>query len=146
MNGHPFKTLVCNVRGLNTPAHRSAIYQVVQAVSPSIVCFQETKMEVVIVDVVRHCLGNKFEKFSYLPAVGTRGGILLAWDASVVHLSNPHYTENTLTTLVKPSEGVPWWITGVYGPQVDHEKILFMQELVDIRKLHIGPWGISTSL
>lgn len=82
------------------------------------------------------CLGNKFENFFYLPAVGTCGGILLAWDASVVALSNPHYTENTLTTLVKPFEGVQWWITGVYGLQLDHEKILFMQELVDSRASH----------
>jgi exonuclease III len=126
MNAHPFKTLVWNVRGLNNPARRNAISQVVQAACPSIVCFQETKMEVVTVEIVRHCLGNKFEKFFYLPAIGTRGGILLAWDASVVALSNPHRTENTLSALVQHVEGVQWWITGVYGPQLDHEKILFM--------------------
>lgn len=100
MNAHSFKTLVWNVHGLNFPARRSAIFQVVQAACPSVVCLQETKMEVVMVDVVRHCLGNKFEKFFYLPATGTRGGILLAWDATVVSLSSPHYTENTLMVLV----------------------------------------------
>lgn len=52
-------------------------------------------MEVVTVDVVRHCLGNKFGQFYYPPAHGTRGGILLAWDASVVALTSPHYMENT---------------------------------------------------
>lgn len=97
-------------------------------------------MEVVTIDVVKHCLGNKFEMFYYLPATGTRGGILLAWDASVVALSRPHYTENTLTALVTSSAGVHWWLTGVYGPQLDHEKLEFMQELVDIRDLHTGPW------
>ena len=35
-----------------------------------------------------------------LPAIGTWDGILLAWDASIVAVSNPHYTNNMLTTLV----------------------------------------------
>lgn len=116
--------------------------QVVQAASPSIVCLQETKMETITVDVVRHCLGNKFENFFYLPAVGTRGGILVAWDTSVVNLSNPHHTTYTLTALVKPSEGPQWWLTGVYGPQLDQEKLDFLQEQVDIRDLHAGPWMV----
>lgn len=73
----------------------------VGAANPSIICFQETKMEVVTPEVVAHCLGNKFETFYYLPAVGTRGGVLLAWDALVVAISHPHYTNNALTALVK---------------------------------------------
>lgn len=83
----PLKMLVWNVRGLNNPARRSAIAQVVMAASPCLVCLQETKLETVMAEIVKHCLGNKFEHFFYLPAIGTRGGILLAWDASAVALS-----------------------------------------------------------
>ena len=101
----PLKLLVWNVQGLNSPARRHSIYQVVISASPSIICFQETKMENINVELVRQCLGNKFESFYYLPAVGTRGGILLAWDATVVQLSNPDTTTNTLTAVVKPVEG-----------------------------------------
>lgn len=39
MASHPIKVLVWNVRGLNDPAHQSAIYQVVSAANPSLVCF-----------------------------------------------------------------------------------------------------------
>lgn len=99
-------------------------------------------MEVLSPAVVAHCTANKFESFFYLLAVGTRGGILLAWDATVVSLSNPHYTNNTLTALVKPVEGREWWITGVYGPQSDQDKIDFLQEMVEIRDLHAGPWVV----
>lgn len=126
MNASPFRTMVWNVRGLNNPAQRSAIYQVVSAASPSIIFFQETKMEVVMPEVVAHYLGNKFETFFYLPAMGTRGGILLVWDALVVTISHPHYTNNALTALVKHNSGSEWWLTGVYGAQLDHEKIEFM--------------------
>lgn len=57
-------------------------------------------------------------------------------------LSNPHITMNTVTALVQ-SDGVPqWWITGVYGPRSDTDKLEFMQELGKIRDLHAGPWVV----
>nr|XP_020147503.1 uncharacterized protein LOC109732728 [Aegilops tauschii subsp. strangulata] len=71
------------------------------------------------------------------------GGVLLAWDPVVVQLSNPHYTNNTVTALVKPVGAAgQWWITGVYGPQSDADKVEFLQELLDIRELHAGPWAL----
>ena len=142
MDAQPNKVLVWNVQGLNTPVRRTAICQVVVAAKPSVVCFQESKLEVVTLDVIRHCMGNRFEDFFYLPADGTRGGIILAWDATQVALSNPHYTDNTLTVLVKPHDGSHWWLTGVYGPHLDAEKVAFMEELCEIRDLHAGPWSI----
>lgn len=137
------KLLVWNVRGLNSPTRRSSIYQVVVAASPNIICFQETKLEIVTLEIVRHCLGNKFENYFFLLAEGTRGGILLAWDEPVVRLSDAHTTDYTLTTLVKPVEGQEWWITGVYGPQLDSDKVKLLEEMLDIRDLHAGPWVIA---
>lgn len=116
--------LVWNVRGLNTPARRNTVFQVVQTAQPSLVCLQESKLEVVTIQLVRQCLGNKLENFVYLPAEGTRGGIILAWDATVVGLHNTHITKHTITALVKPVTGEQWWLTGVYGPQLDVEKIV----------------------
>ena len=52
-----------------SPARRNAIYQAVDAANVSIVCLQETKMEVISNDIVRHYLGNKFEGFFYVPGV-----------------------------------------------------------------------------
>ena len=143
MESWPYKVLVLNVRGLNSPSRCSAIYQVVDMVRPAILCLQETKVEHLTVDVVRHYLGINLENFFYLPAAGTREGIFIAWDETVVRLSNPHYTTNTVTALVSQLNGSPWWIMGVYGPQSDVEKAEFMEELVDIRELHAGPWIIA---
>ena len=109
--------IICwNVRGLNNPAKRKAVKEFLDTTKINLVCLQETKMEVVTLDIVRHCLGYKFGNFFYLPASGTRGGILLAWDELIVRVSNPHYTDYTLTALVVPVEGPQWWLTGVYGP------------------------------
>lgn len=113
MNAQPLKVIVWNVRGLNAPARRSAVYQVLTLANPTIVCLQETKLQDVSVTVVQQCLGNKFGKFFYLPDAGTHGGILVAWDESITQLSNPHYTNNTLTTIVKTPGEQEWWLTCV---------------------------------
>lgn len=42
--------------------------------------------------------------------------------------------------LVKPVGAPEWFITGVYGPQLDAEKLEFLEEMVEIRDLHAGPW------
>ena len=99
-------------------------------------------MEVITADVVNQCLGNKFDGFYYVPVVGTRGGILLAWDSTVVSISNRHITANTITGLVTQDETPMWWLTGVYGPQGDADKIEFIQELRDVRDLHAGSWTV----
>lgn len=89
-------------------------------------------MEVISPEVVKQCLGNKFENFYYVPSVGTRGGVLLAWDTLVVTLSRLHVTQNTITALVQQVEGPIWWITWVYGPQGNTEKVVFIAELGDV--------------
>ena len=68
----------------------------------------------------------------------------MAWDATVTRLSNPHYTDHTLIALVMcPEDERPWWLTCVYGPQDEVEKVVFLQDLVDIRDLHVGPWLVA---
>lgn len=144
MSVHPLKVLVWNVHGLNAQARRNALFQVVVAANSAIVCLEETKLQVVSVNDVSQCLGNRHDNFLYLPATGTRGGILIAWDDSITHVSNPHYTNHTLTVLVKcPDEEQAWCLTCVYGPQDEVDKIEFMQDLVDIRDLHAGPWLVA---
>lgn len=34
----------------------------------------------------------------------------------------------------------PWWITVVYGPQLDYEKVEFLDELLQFREANAGPW------
>lgn len=75
-------------------------------------------------------------------AFGTRGGIVLAWDATMVTPSNPYLTEHTLMAPVQSIGGLPWWITEIYGLQLEGEKIEFLGELFDIRDLHARTWAV----
>jgi hypothetical protein len=42
--------------------------------------------------------------------------------------------------LFSEQDGRNWCFIGVYGPQGDDEKVLFLQELRNIRAMCNGPW------
>jgi hypothetical protein len=44
------------------------------------------------------------------------------------------------SVLFSEQQGRNWWFTGVYGPQEDDEKVMFLQELRNIRALCNGAW------
>ena len=115
-----------NPRGLNDPAKRNAVREFVDSVHVNLVCFQETKLAVIDHFLVIQCLGPSFDGFAYLPAVETRGGILLAWDSSVLEVSNVVLDTFSLTGLVKTRDNKEWWLTIVYGPQENETKIQFL--------------------
>ncbi|KAK1663692.1 hypothetical protein QYE76_051851 [Lolium multiflorum] len=62
--------------------------------------------------------GSEFDEYVYLPTQGTRGDILLAWKSRDVWITNPMFTDNTLSPRVATpsSTATPWWLTIVYGP------------------------------
>ncbi|XBI22307.1 hypothetical protein VPH35_063338 [Triticum aestivum] len=102
---HEPKILIWNVRGLNARARRTAIRSLVVTANASIVCLQETKMALVCSSTVLEALGSEFDDYVYLPADGTRGGILLAWKSREVAISDPEFTSNTLTAKVSTPSG-----------------------------------------
>jgi exonuclease III len=135
--------LVWNVRGLNSPARCDVVYQLVLLSGASVVCFQETKLQLVTREVVDRYCCRDFDGFFFLPAAGTCGGILLAWKSSAVSFTNPHISTNAVTARAEVSGSAGWWFTGVYGPQADGDKCQFLQELKDIRDLHPGAWVVA---
>ncbi|OEL24169.1 hypothetical protein BAE44_0014812, partial [Dichanthelium oligosanthes] len=60
--------LFWNVRGLNGRAHRNALRELVVAVKPSIVCLQETKLDVISPFDILQCIGTGFD-YTFLPAM-----------------------------------------------------------------------------
>jgi hypothetical protein len=101
-------------------------------------CLQETKLVVIDDSFVAGMLGLNFAYF-YLPAVGTHGGIILAWHTDRWCCSNVHLSAHAVTIKVKHCfEEDTWWLTTVYGSQGDQEKVAFLEEL---RQLHTGRLG-----
>jgi exonuclease III len=93
------RIIIWNVRGLNSRARRIGIRSLVHSADASIVCFQETKMELLHSRIVLETLGPDFDDYVYLPADGTRGGILLAWKSRDLTITEAEFIAKTITTV-----------------------------------------------
>ena len=128
------KLLNWNVRGLNDAARRDAVSELVRDTGATIVCLQETKLQQIDANIVMQTVGQCFaNSFAALPAVQTRGGILLAVNEGYFGLSDVRYSQHAITaTITMRDTSTQWQITVVYGPQNDDEKVMFLQELKSI--------------
>jgi len=71
---HVCNILNWNVRGLNNPARRKVVRDLVSETKATVVALQETKLEVVDTTIISEVLGQRFEdNFVVLLAAGTRG-------------------------------------------------------------------------
>ena len=84
--------------------------------------------------------GSSYDGFAYLPVCETKGGVVIAWNSSMLQISNFVNDTNFITGYVSPSEGAPWWLLVVYRPQEDQEKMQFLEELSAHRQLCPGLW------
>jgi exonuclease III len=91
--------LVWNVRGLNSRARWDAVRDGVRDEHVSILCLQETIMDVIPSRTILEMLGLDFD-YSFLSAVGRSGGVLLAWRTTVWSVSDVHLADFSLTALV----------------------------------------------
>lgn len=131
-----------NVRGLNSPIRRDAVRDMVTSTNATIVCLQETKLAHLDDVVVASMLGHQFiANYSYLPANGVRGGILIAASERHFRLMSTACTENTITVQLQMLEDASEWsITGVYGPQGNQQKRRFIEELKIVKRLVTQKW------
>ena len=109
------------------------------------VCIVETKLSSVSQMLVSSLLGMNFVDYAFVPAAGTCGGILVAGQQPDIRLDDVHVGCFSIT--VKVHTGIdtvcpPWWLTAVYGPQDDGEKLLFLEELAAVRDACVGPWAV----
>jgi exonuclease III len=131
---------IWNVRGLNSWSHHDVVHELVRAEHPSIVCLQETKLSVIsdfdVIQII--CVG--FDYY-FLPAVGTHGGILMAWWPSSWSVSLFSYRTYSVPIKIKhTSQEEHWWLTTVYGPSVEDQKDALFAELSELRVIWMGSW------
>lgn len=135
--------LIWNVRGLNNKARRDSVRELINTTRPQIVCFQETKIQDMTHNILLSTLGAEFTCHVALHANGTRGGVLVAWQSSACQALTTRVDSFSVSVLFQNMDGQQWWFTGVYGPQQDAQKVLFLQELRTVRAVCPGPWVIT---
>lgn len=131
MSQHNVHLFNWNVRGLNAQAKQDVVKAFVHKVGASIVCLQETKLATVTDRNILSILGQNFvQSYAFLPASGTRGGIILACNANLFSLSEAVQGQFSLSaTITMFEEGLQWSITVVYSPQLEADKIAFLAEI-----------------
>lgn len=89
-------------------------------------------------------LGSDFDNnFICRPSIGASGGILIAWRRRLGTVQDSRVDNHSVSVQFCPATESPWWLTCVYGPQDNQEKIQFLQELRDIRSQCTGPWVVA---
>ena len=124
-----------NVRGLNNRARRQVVKDMASDTACTIAALQETKLDVVNSVDVTEFLGARFSnQFAFLPAISTRGGVILAVDEDYYAITNFVCHLHSVTVHLVSKQCVSdWWITVVYGPQSDQEKVEFLAEIRSIK-------------
>lgn len=136
---NPSSVLIWNVCGLNRKDRRNSVRDVILSSKAEIVCLQETKVSDMSQRLFLSVFGSAFDKFIALPAVGTCGRVMIAWKSSICQAIATRIDTYSVSVLFTEQEGRNGWFTGVYGPQEDGEKLLFLQELRNIRGVCNGP-------
>ena len=73
-----------NPRGLNDLSRRTSVKRVVEDAAASVVCVMESKLQVVTLFIVNETFCSRYDGFTYLPAVGTAGGVIVAWQSTII--------------------------------------------------------------
>lgn len=134
--------MLCTVICLNDKARRDAVHQVVQSCQPAIVCLQETKLPHISVHDLLPILGKGYSSFVFLPAQGSRGGILVAWRVDFAAECH-RVLRHSVSVKFRSDDVHSWWFSGVYGPHVDADKPSFLEELREVRGHCAGPWMLA---
>jgi exonuclease III len=92
--------------------------------------------------VIRETLEDEFSRnFALLPAQETRGGAALAVHEDAYIILQAFTLEFSVTAELQSTTSLDkWWLTVVYGPQGDSEKLRFLQEVRQIKFLVSGAW------
>ena len=85
-------------------------------------------------------LGSDFSFWVELPAIGASGGILVAWRHGLGPANATRLDNHSVSIQFSSPNLQNWWLTCVYGPQGDNNKISFLQELREVKAACPGPW------
>lgn len=138
-----FSIMSWNVRGLNDSSHRELVRENSVCSKPSVICIQETKISSMSRAILTESLGDRMADYCTLDAVGTRGGVLLAWNREMVQVSEVLIKQFSISaTVVVLSSTASFRLTTCYGPADDRRKEDFLLEMKSTRPVAGTPWII----
>jgi hypothetical protein len=138
------KILTWNVRGLNEGKKRLRVRRLLSQWKVDIVCLQETKLDLITLDLVQSIWRCPYVEWSYVASNGASGGILLMWDRRVVSkVEVCHGSYVVACSFRNVDDGMEWAFAGVYGPNRDAARRMMWEELAGLLCLWELPWCIG---
>jgi hypothetical protein len=132
-----------NVRGLGDDDKCGVVRDNISDARPSVVCIQESKLAHLDAPKSRSFLPSYISDFSIVPADGSRGGIVTAWDTNILSLTSSTAKTFSLTTSLKStSSDLSFTITNVYAPSDHSLADAFVAEMLSLLVDISGLWLI----
>lgn len=132
-----------NVRGLGQTDRCEDVLSALISQRPTVAALQETKLTTLTPSKKKLFLPSRLASCATRPSIGASGGILTAWDSSVLSLCSSNANEFSLTVkLALLADGSTLTVTNVYAPTVHSEKTRFLDELASLARDVSGPWLI----
>lgn len=83
---------------------------------------------------------DDFFEWSFIPSLGSSGGILSIWDSNRFTKEDERKGYNNLSTLfVNKANGFKWAITNIYSPCDYYARAEFLEDLEEVRHWWAGP-------
>ncbi|XP_078153720.1 uncharacterized protein LOC144548883 [Carex rostrata] len=138
------KIITWNVRGLNWRSKKLAVRKTIFLEKPDIVYIQETKLSSIDDTTKKEICGRRLDKYEYVPAIGTRGGMLIAWRSTRFQQQAATHNNYCLTVGLKDMmlyHSIQ--CTTVYGLSSPAGKSDFFMELQNLKPKDTIPWLIG---
>ncbi|KAG6659987.1 hypothetical protein CIPAW_03G074300 [Carya illinoinensis] len=137
------KIVSWNVRGLNEATKRLRIRNLLRGWKVDIVCLQETKMKLIDRRIVRSLWSGVHVDWVYLASNGASGEVVVMWDRRVVEKLEEFIGRYTVACSFKSvSDNFLWAFAGVYGPNLNNNRVLLWEELAGLHCWWNLPWCI----
>lgn len=130
-----------NVRGLIAAARCLTVHEMLKSTPCHLVCLQETKLQQIDSQLAVFLGGYKFDRFAYKPARGTKGGILLLWNDTMLQLTEQTIGRYSISaTVTLRSTTTSFKLTAVYGPSRSVDKPSFLHHLRRLKPDDDAKW------
>lgn len=131
MSEHNLSIISWNVQGLNCPDRRTTVHEAIFASRCNLLCIQESKLAALDAATSAYLGGYRLKGFAFLPALGTRGGIILLWNEDTISASDIAVGEFYLSAMITLlNSDISFKLTKVYGPTDSRRKDDFFAELL----------------
>lgn len=142
-NNFSFSVLSWNVRGLGRQEKCDAVRDALSIYRPHIACIQETKLDAIDARKSKTFLPSFLNTFIYVPADGSRGGILTAWNDGVLSAGAPTRTPFSLTVpFTSTTTGHSFFLTNTYAPSDHRHTDAFLADLAHLAPRSDVNWAL----